>query len=60
MKSAGQNWNNDMPPARFIKMTTYNLKRGKASDFFRFWSNNFNHWVFNKLSLPYKKFKISL
>ena len=40
MKGAGQNWNNDMPPARFIKMTTYNLKRGKSSDFFRFWSNN--------------------
>ena len=40
MKGAGQNWDNDMPPARFIKMTTYNLKRGKASNFFRFWSNN--------------------
>jgi len=40
MKGAGQNWNNDMPPARFIKMTTYNLKRDKSSDFFRFWGNN--------------------
>lgn len=39
MKGAGQNWDNDMPPARFVKMTTYNLKRGKGSDFFRFWSN---------------------
>ena len=40
MKGAGQNWNNDLPPARFIKMTTYNLKRDNSSDFFRFWRNN--------------------
>ena len=40
MKGMGQNWNNDLPPARFVKMTTYTVARGKMSDFFRFWSNN--------------------
>ena len=34
------NWDNDMPPARFIKMTTYTVKRGQMSDFFRFWRND--------------------
>jgi len=40
VKGAGLNWDNDVPPARFVKMTTYNIKRGKMSDFFRFWRNN--------------------
>ena len=40
MKGLGQNWDNEMPPARFVKMTTYTVKRGKMSDFFRFWRNN--------------------
>jgi hypothetical protein len=40
MKGVGQNWDNDMPPARFIKMTTYTIKRGQTADFFRFWRNN--------------------
>jgi hypothetical protein len=40
MKGLGQNWDNDLPPARFVKMTTYSVKRGSMSDFFRFWRNN--------------------
>ncbi|CAI8332155.1 MAG: Uncharacterised protein [Flavobacterium sp. SCGC AAA160-P02] len=40
LKGAGLNWDNDVPPARFLKMTTYNIKRGNMSDFFRFWNNN--------------------
>jgi hypothetical protein len=40
MKGFSQNWDNDLPPARFVKMTTYTVKRGKMSDFLRFWRNN--------------------
>jgi hypothetical protein len=40
MKGFSQNWDNDLPPARFVKMTTYTIKRGKMSDFLRFWRNN--------------------
>jgi hypothetical protein len=40
MKGASINWNNDLPPARFVKMTTYNVKRGMMADFFRVWNNN--------------------
>lgn len=40
MKGAGINWNNDLPPSRFVRMTTYTIKRNKMSDFFRFWRNN--------------------
>ena len=34
------NWDNDLPPARFVQMTTYTLKSENRSDFFRFWRNN--------------------
>jgi hypothetical protein len=40
MKGLSQNWDNDLPPARFVKMTTYTVKRGKMTDFFRVWRNN--------------------
>ena len=40
MKGLCQNWNNDLPPARFVKMTTYTIKTGQMSDFLRFWRNN--------------------
>ena len=40
MKGMGHNWNDAATPARFVKMTTYTIARGKMSDFFRFWGNN--------------------
>ena len=40
MKGMCQNWDNDLPPARFVKMTTYTIKSDKRTDFFSFWRNN--------------------
>ena len=40
MKGLSQNWDNDLPPARFVKMTTYTIKPDKRVDFFSFWRNN--------------------
>ena len=40
MNRSSINWNNDLPPTRFVKMTTYNVKRGMMGDFFRVWNNN--------------------
>jgi hypothetical protein len=40
IKGLSQNWDNDLPPARFVQMTTYSLKSENRSDFFRFWRNN--------------------
>ena len=40
LKGNSLNWDNNLPPSRFVKMTTYTIKRGAMSDFFRFWKNN--------------------
>jgi hypothetical protein len=40
MKGNCLNWDNDAPPARFIEMETYSVRRDKMSDFFRFWRND--------------------
>jgi len=40
MKGLSQNWDNDLPPARFVKMTRFTIKPDKRADFFSFWRNN--------------------
>tara|TARA_B100000795_G_C22753070_1_gene420270 strand:- start:326 stop:733 length:408 start_codon:yes stop_codon:yes gene_type:complete len=40
MKDLSQNWENDMSPARFVKMTTFIIKPDERTDFFSFWKNN--------------------
>mgnify|MGYP001180405066 FL=1 len=40
MKGLSQNWDNDLPPARFVKMTRFTIKPDKRTDFFSFWRNN--------------------
>ena len=40
MKGLCQNWDNDLPPARFVEMTTFTIKPDKRTDFFSFWRNN--------------------
>jgi len=40
MKGFSINWNNDLPPAKYVKMTTYTIKSGKWGDFSRFLTNN--------------------